>query len=104
MAITTTLASRPFDIASTHRHVYGTVTLDSSYPTGGLSFTAGDTKNLGEIELIQFEPATNATPICIILKYDYTNFKILAFDMAGVQISNATDLSAYSAKFVAYGK
>jgi hypothetical protein len=104
MALTVALAARAYDVASTHKIVFGTITFDSSYTTGGLSFTAADTKNLGEIELLQLEPATNATPVCIILKYDYTNFKILAFDMAGLQIANAVDLSAYSARFQAWGK
>ena len=39
-----------------------------------------------------------------LLKYDYVNKKVLAFDMAGVQIANAVDLSGYTAGFVAFGK
>ncbi len=103
MAVTTTLDARPFDNISTHRVVFGTVAL-GVYATGGVSFVPGDTKNLGEIETVLFSPARNATPIIVLLSYDYTNLKILAFDMAGVQVTDATDLSAYSAKFVAFGK
>lgn len=104
MALTVTLAARPFDVASTHKIVFGTITFDTSYTTGGMSFTPGDTKNLGEIEQVVFSPATNASPVCILLKFDPVALKVLAFDMAGAQVSNATDLSAYSATFIAWGK
>lgn len=104
MAITVTLDARPHDNLSTHRAVFGTITFDSSYPTGGESLQGADLKNLGEIEKILFEPASNGTPIIKHLKYDYTNKKVLVFDVGGTQTANATDLSAYSAGFVAFGK
>jgi hypothetical protein len=105
MALTITLDARPFDNISTHRVVFGTITFDSSYPTGGEALTGSDLKNLGsEIEKILFEPASNTTPIIKHLKYDYVNRKVLAFDVAGTQTADATDLSAYSAGFVAFGK
>jgi hypothetical protein len=102
--LTITMDARPYDVLSTHRAVFGTITFDASYPTGGESLTGADLKNLGEIEKIIFEPASNGTPIIKHLKYDYVNKKVLAFDVAGTQTADATDLSAYSAGFVAFGK
>jgi hypothetical protein len=101
--MTVTLDSRPFDNINVKRCVFGTITL-GTYTTGGESLLAGDLKTLGEIESIVFEPAANATPIIKHLKYDHTNQKVLVFDVAGTQTANATDLSGYSAKFVAFGK
>lgn len=98
-----TLDSRPFDNINTHRVVFGTFVL-GSYLTGGLSLTAAELKTLGEIEKILFEPASNGTPVILLLKYDYVNQKVLSFDLAGNQSSNAADLSAYTAGFVAFGK
>ena len=103
MAVTVTLDSRPFDNINTHRVVFGAVSL-GVYATGGISCTGADLKNLGEIERILFDPASNGTPIIKHLKYDAVNKKILAFDVAGTQTADATDLSAYSAGFVAFGK
>ena len=75
-----------------------------AYATGGEALEGKDLKNLGEIEKIIFEPASNGTPIIKHLKYDYVNKKVLVFDVAGTQTADATDLSAYSAGFVAFGK
>ncbi len=104
MGLTVTLDSRPFDNISTHRVVFGTLTFDSAYVTGGEALTPGDLKNLGEIEKILFEPPSNSTPACRIAKYDYVNQKVLAFDMAGAEIANGVDLSGFSCGFVAFGK
>ena len=104
MALTITLDSRPFDNINTHRVVFGTIVFDSSYPTGGEALVAGDLKNLGEIEKILFEPASNGTPVIKHLKYNATTNKVLVFDVAGTETANGTDLAAYSAGFVAFGK
>lgn len=100
---TITLDEHPFDNASTHRHVFGTYTLPASYATGGEALTGGDLKNLRHIEKILFEPATDGTDLRF-LRYDYTNQKVKVFDEAGAEIGNGTDLSAYAAGFVAFGR
>lgn len=102
MAATITLDARPFDNISTHRVVFGTFS-PGVYATGGVALTGGDLKNLKEIEKILFTPATESTPVAILLKYNATTLKVLAFDMTGAEVSNGTDLSAYSAGFVAFG-
>jgi hypothetical protein len=104
MAVTVTADSRAYDNLSTHRVVFGTITFDNAYPTGGEALVGADLKTLGEIEKILFEPASNGTPIIKHLKYDYVNKKVLVFDVAGTQTADAADLSAYSAGFVAFGK
>lgn len=104
MAVTVTMDARAYDNLSTHRAVFGTITFDASYPTGGEALVGADLKNLGEIEKILFEPASNGTPVIKHLKYDYVNKKVLVFDENGAQTAAATDLSAYSAGFVAFGK
>ena len=35
MSLTVTPDARPYDNISTHRVVFGTITFDSAYPTGG---------------------------------------------------------------------
>lgn len=105
MALTITLDSRAFDNISTHRVVFGTLSALGTYATGGISLTGDDLKNLGaEIEKILFEPASDATPDILHLKYDYTNQKVQVFDPAGTETADATDLSGYSAGFVAFGR
>lgn len=104
MAVTVTMDARAYDNINTHRVVFGTLTFDNSYPTGGEPLVGGDLKNLGEIEKILFEPLSNGTPIIKHLKYDYVNKKVLVFDVAGTQTADLTDLSGYSAGFVAFGK
>lgn len=103
MALTITLDSRPFDNINIHRVVFGTFTL-GTYATGGVSLTGADLKNLGEIERILFDPASNGTPIIKHVKYDPVNKKVLVFDVAGTQTADAADLSGYSVGFVAFGK
>jgi hypothetical protein len=92
---------RAEDGSSTKRRTEGIYTGPASYATGGESILAGALK-LGQVHLVLFEPASNGTVI-ILLKYDYTNSKVKAFDMAGAEIANATDLSTYTARFEAIG-
>lgn len=72
-----------------------------SYPTGGESLTPAEI-GLSAIDLLIPNLASNGTVILCVL-YDYTNSKMKWFDLAGVEIANATDLSAYSFRLEAIG-
>lgn len=91
---------RAEDMSNTKRRTHGVWT-GGSYATGGESLTAAQLK-LGRVEVFLVEPATNGS-VVILLRYDYTNSKLKAFDMAGAEIANGTDLSTYSARFEAIG-
>lgn len=90
------------DVFGYHEVRIGLVTL-ASYLTGGLSLTPAKL-GLGSVDFIAFEPASDDTPDILHLKYDYTNSKVLSFDPAGTETANATDLSGYTARFIAIGK
>lgn len=92
---------RAEDVRSTKRVISGIYTGPASYATGGDAFVPGDVK-LGQIHFLVANPASNGTDLRLVL-YDYTNSKMKWFDLAGAEIANATDLSAYSARFEAVG-
>ena len=92
---------RAEDGSSTKNRIEGIYTGPASYATGGESITASQLK-LGELQIVLFTLATNGT-VVIVLAYDHTNAKVKAFDMAGAEIANGTDLSAYTARFEAIG-
>lgn len=89
------------DASNTRLRKFGTYTGPASYATGGDSCTPGDL-GLGKVDLVIFDPATNGSVI-ILLRYDYTNSRVKAFDMAGAEIAATTDLSTYTARFEAIG-
>lgn len=96
------------DKDATNMHIVrvGLLTLSSSYTTGGESLTPA-ALGLGMVDIILFEPPTNATPAndaVSSLKYDYTNSKVLGFDDEGAEVANGVDLSAFTARFIAFGK
>ncbi len=80
----------------------GNYTGPASYLTGGDSFTAADV-GMGRIEMLNLEVASNGA-VVLLARYDYTAFKVKWFDLAGVEIANATALSTYTARFEAIGK
>jgi len=84
----------------------GTISFDSSYPTGGESFTPSDLKLQG-INHIDISPKDG-----YVFEYDYTNQKVKVYyaDYASanagalIEVPNATDLSTLTGvKFRAYG-
>lgn len=102
MAISLTVA-RSKDDAGIRRRILGQYT-GIIYTTGGdTAFTAA-ALGLGVLELLSIEAMVNATPVCIIAKYNYTTNALVCFDMAGAEIGNGTDLTAYTARFEALGK
>lgn len=92
---------RAEDGSNTKRRILAVYTGPASYVTGGDPFTAADVK-LGAIHFMDIENASNGT-VVLVVRYDYVNNKMDWFDLAGVEIANATDLSAYSARFEAVG-
>lgn len=92
---------RAEDATSTKRRTLGIYTGPASYPTGGEAISPAQLK-LGQLHKISFGAATNGS-VVILLAYDYTNSKVKAFDMAGAEIANATDLSLYTTRFEATG-
>lgn len=80
----------------------GEYTGPASYVAGGDPFTAGDV-GMGRIEMLNFELATNGS-VVLLVRYDYTNFKVKWFDLAGVEVAGATALNAYTARFETIGK
>ena len=92
---------RPYDNAGIRKRTIGTLTGPVLYAAGGFSFTAAEVK-MGVIEKLTLEPFVNATPVCLITKYNYATNMVQVFDMAGAE-SGAVDLSGYTARFEAVG-
>lgn len=90
------------DASNTRIRRFGIYTGPTSYVTGGDAFTPANIA-MGQIHFIVFEPPTNGTAI-VVARYDYTNQKVKWFDYAGVEQSNAANLSTYSARYEAVGK
>ena len=79
------------------------IQLDSSYPTGGESLTAGDL-GFTAIHAIMIDTETSG----YIAQYDYTNEKVEVYeagaDAAALdEVANTTDLSAVYVRVLAYG-
>jgi hypothetical protein len=85
--------------------VRGTITMSSSYATGGDSITAAEL-GLGTIKFIEIAAATGAG---YVLSYNPTNGTIQAFETGAAlsgplaEVASATNLSAVSATAIAYG-
>jgi len=81
MALTVAITRR--NVAGHQNIVTGTIAFDSSYPTGGESFTAADL-GLRTIDLMLFQQGT----IGLTYSYDYTASKVQAFAQ-GVLVGSA---------------
>lgn len=86
-----------------------TVTWDSSYATGGESLTAGDV-GLQRIDFLVAEPAAaSAGTSAHVVKYDYTNSKLQAFETGAAvdsplkEATAAADLSATPCRIMVVG-
>lgn len=90
------------DATATRLRRLGVYTGPASYATGGDALSAADL-GLGRVDVLHLEPLTNGTAI-LLARYDYTNAKVKVFDMAGAEVSAATNLSTYTARFIADGK
>lgn len=74
----------------------------ASYPTGGEVINTLSTFGLGTVPIVLANPARNATVI-LIPRWDRANKKMQWFDLAGNEVANGTDLSAYSFQGEALG-
>lgn len=80
-----------------------TITMDSSYPTGGESFAPS------QVGMVAFNQVLISQPPAYVVDYDYTNQKFL-FYWSGTasavlnQVANTTDLSSVSFRvtFIGY--
>lgn len=100
---TMTLTRFPFrDRTAEAKIASGDGTGPASYATGGEAVTLAD---IGLSEVWWWAPiiATNGTVILVAI-YDATNAKLKWFDMAGAEVANATNLSAYTYTFFVTGK
>ena len=93
---------RAEDGSNTKRRIQAIYTGPASYVTGGDAFVPGDIK-LGQIDALLIEPATNGSVI-LLPRYVVSGNVMKWFDLAGAEVANATDLSAYTARFEAIGR
>lgn len=99
-------STSPPQIAGTKRVVRGTVTFDSSYPTGGEAFTPASLGLTG-LEQMFVQPGTYvvnwnrsaASPLLLAYMGDNNN----ASDGPLIEVANTTDLSALVLQFEAIG-
>lgn len=79
--------------------VHGTITFDSSYPTGGEAVLPSDF-GLSSVlfDLLVF-PTGAEVPV-----FDKTNKKVLLYTADGTQATNASNQSAVSIRYVALGR
>jgi len=97
-----TFSSLNFSVAGNKRRTIGTVTFDTSYPTGGEAVTANQV-GMGKIEQFLIAFPVSSTPAIRAADYDYTNDKLRVYGENFAEIANATDLSTFSCKFEAVG-
>lgn len=98
-----TLSGLDFSVAGDKRRTIGTVTFDSSYPTGGEVITPQQV-GLGTILDMDIENPVSPTPTTRMCTFDHTNLKFMLFTSSdGNQVANGTDVSTFSAKFEAVG-
>lgn len=92
---------RAEDVRGTKRVISGIYTGPASYSTGGDALAPGEVK-LGQLHFFAAEVASNGTDLRLV-KYDYATEKVKWFDLAGAEIANGANLSAYSCRFEAVG-
>src|SRR3990167_6477014 len=83
---------------------HGVGTGPAAYPTGGEAVDPPNDLKLGTVWTFLADPAINATPVTLLVRYDYTNNTLRWFDMTGAEIAALTDLSPYSYRFEVTGQ
>lgn len=98
MALTISMTGDTSGLVGNRRFSRGTIAFDSSYPTGGESFTAADIA-LKNIDFIDITAKGG-----YVFEFDYTNNKIIVYSGALAQVADTTDLSALTGvRFLALG-
>ena len=91
-------------VLGNQRVSFSTVTLDSTYPTGGESVTASQL-GLSSVKAAFVNiTAVNGTVNVANAFYDVANSKVKAFDETPAEVANGTDLSGTTVVVVAFGK
>lgn len=72
-----------------------------TYATGGEALSAA-TLGMGRVEVLLAEPFDNGSAILLGV-YQVASGLMKMYDMAGAEVADATDLSAYNARFEAIG-
>lgn len=96
MAIATTITTKR--VPGNRREVVGTVTFDSSYPTGGETFSLTSATGLSSVDYIHFLPVGGRT-----FNLNTAQDKLLAY-AGSSEVADTTNLSAVVVTFVAVGK
>lgn len=81
-----------------------TVTGPASYVTGGDAFDAATLNRLGLAEVYGVYGILRSGTATMYPVFDYANQKIVYFTTAGAQVTNATDVSAFSGTLLITGK
>lgn len=103
MALTLTTTAFPFRDRTPQLQVrQAVITGPASYATGGVAIDNIGDFGWGETYYIDGYLWNGTTRYDFVL--DRTNQKIIITDGTGVQVSNATDLSAFSGLIQAFGK
>ena len=104
MAATVTLSNEPVNFGGGMLFVTGTITFDSSYPTGGEAVTAGQFKGGAFVRVVLGASTTGIVPA-----WDSTNKKVMAFwvdttvdGAAMAEVASTTNLATAVFPFVAY--
>jgi hypothetical protein len=88
------------------KYTTGTITFDSSYPTGGEALLPTDVGLSSKVEFISVSPAGG-----YIFEYDYSNEKVKAFNptsdvtapTVAKEVANSSNLSTVTARYIAFG-
>jgi len=104
MAATVALSENPVNFGGGMLFVTGTVTMDSSYPTGGEAVTAGQFKGGSFVRVLLSASTTGIVPA-----FDATNKKVMAFwvdtstdGAAMAEVVNTTDIATAVFPFAAW--
>lgn len=88
------------------KYTTGTITFDSSYPTGGEALLPTNVGLSSKVEFISVSPADG-----YVFEYDYANNKVKAYwptsdataPCPGEEVAASTNLSTVTCRYIAFG-